>query len=87
MPRKPKPKPGDLIRVTWLDVVSETNGAAEAGDCTKYETVATFVKWRTGRHGRVFITCETKDADTGEPAGYTAYPAGIVVGVELVKEK
>ena len=83
MSKRKKPKRGDLVLVSWLDIVTDAHDDPTDADAMHFETVAKFWCWKRTKHGRVLVTTDSTALD-GSPYGYTAYPEGCIVKVRRV---
>ena len=79
-----KPKTGDRVVVTWLDIQADPIGEVEDADVWCAETEGRFVCWKKGKYGKVLVLSDTRGRDDKEFYGTTAFPAGAVVKVETI---
>jgi hypothetical protein len=83
-----KPKPlarGDLIRVTWVDILESANENTDSAKPMERCSYGLF--WAQEIRGPVecLITTTTIDKDGPQQQGYCVYPIGCVIKTEVIK--
>jgi hypothetical protein len=82
------PKPparGDLVKVTWLDILEDSVGNPDAARPAERVSYALF--WAKELRGPVecLVTTTTIDKDNSSQIGYCIYPFGCILKIEVVK--
>ena len=83
--RKPTPKAGDSVLVTWTDIYEQpTADAAADAKLKTFRSLAYFIRWQGTGKARQLVTTNCFDIETHESYGCCSYPAGCVLSVEVI---
>lgn len=84
MAKKP-PARGDVVRVTWLDILEDPAGNPDT--CKASERVSFGLYWAEEMRGpaKCLITTTTIDKDSTGQQGYCCYPIGCILNIDVVK--
>lgn len=82
----PKLKPGDPLRITWWDIVSDAVGDMADAKPALCETLGYFWKYSGRGKSRSLVAGLTifPKEENSEPRGWDAYPVGCIEKIEIV---
>jgi hypothetical protein len=82
----PKLKPGDMLKITWWDIVSDAIGDMKDAEPALCVTLGHFWKYKGRGPSRslvVGLTLFPKEDDS-EPRGWDVYPVGCIEKIEVL---
>lgn len=80
-----EPERGDLIEVSWVDIVEACVDNPDDAALARRLTVGYFWAHKDDRGVPVLVTTATKDTDGHEQSGYCVYPRACVTAVRVIK--
>lgn len=84
--RLPKLNPGDMLRITWWDIVSDAVGDMKDAKPALCQTLGHFWEYRGRGRSRSLVaglTVFPKEAQE-EPRGWDVYPVGCIEMIEVL---
>lgn len=83
--RMPRLKRGDMIKVTWWDIISDAIGDVKDAEPALCVTLGYFEKYKGRGKSRSLVTGLTLFPKEGpEPRGYDVYPVGCIEKIEVL---
>ncbi len=90
MKRERKPKPGDIVEITWADITDSRGGHLENQRTARVRTVCYFGHWAVEEDGLCVLRCYndrflTQDAHDTPHDGHHLFLAGAVIKIKVIK--
>jgi len=83
--RFPKLKHGDVVRVTWLDIVGDSIGEPDKAEMAFCETTGHFHAWKGRGRNRALVLCLTVfPRENNDCRGSDIYPYGVIKKLEIL---
>jgi hypothetical protein len=79
-----KPKKGDLVVVTFVDLAGDVTSSSREADIPIGQAAGWFVGWRKINGVKALICEETKWNKPGWGTGWKSWPEGVIKSVEVV---